>query len=105
MYLFQIARLEKIIEQLQRRLREMENSSQCQCDDCIELRTEIDIYGTLVNTMADKSVLLSSSSSSSSSEGENIITADSKLSSSAGLTTSSSMRRTQHVTQHQTFKQ
>ena len=104
MYLFQIARLEKIIEQLQRRLREMENSSQCQCDDCIELRTEIDIYGTLVNTMADKSVLLSSSSSSSS-EGENIITADSKLSSSAGLTTSSSMRRTQHVTQHQTFKQ
>ena len=104
MFLFQIARLEKIIEQLQRRLREMENSSQCQCDDCIELRTEIDIYGTLVNTMADKSVLLSSSSSSSS-EGENIITADSKLSSSAGLTTSSSMRRTQHVTQHQTFKQ
>ena len=104
MYLFQIARLEKIIEQLQRRLREMENSSQCQCDDCIELRTEIDIYGTLVNTMADKSVLLSSSSSSSS-EGENIITADSKLTSSAGLTTSSSMRRTQHVTQHQTFKQ
>ena len=82
----------------------MENSSQCQCDDCIELRTEIDIYGTLVNTMADKSVLLSSSSSSSS-EGENIITADSKLTSSAGLTTSSSMRRTQHVTQHQTFKQ
>ena len=111
--LFQIARLTKIIEQLERRLREMEKSSLCQCNDCIELRTEIDIYGTLLGSLHDKGVLVSStSSSSSSSDGENgEIKADCQLSSSHSVATSSSsssstLRRIQKVvTQQQSFKE
>ena len=101
----------KIIEQLERRLREMEKSSLCQCNDCIELRTEIDIYGTLLGSLHEKGVLVSStSSSSSSSDGENgEIKADCQLSSSHSVATSSSsstLRRIQKVvTQQQSFKE
>ena len=89
----------------------MEKSSLCQCNDCIELRTEIDIYGTLLGSLHDKGVLVSSSSSSSSSDGENKeIKADCQLSSSHSLATSSSssstLRRIQKVvTQQQSFKE
>ena len=90
----------------------MEKSSLCQCNDCIELRTEIDIYGTLLGSLHDKGVLVSSSSSSSSSsDGENgEIKADCQLSSSHSLATSSSssstLRRIQKVvTQQQSFKE
>ena len=38
-----LAWLTKIMEQVERRLRDMEKSSLCPCNDCIELRTEIDI--------------------------------------------------------------
>ena len=90
----------------------MEKSSLCQCNDCIELRTEIDIYGTLLGSLHDKGVLVSSTtSSSSSSDGENgEIKADCQLSSSHSLATSSSssstLRRIQKVvTQQQSFKE
>ena len=90
----------------------MEKSSLCQCNDCIELRTEIDIYGTLLGSLHDKGVLVSStsSSSSSSSDGENgEIKADCQLSSSHSVATSSSsstLRRIQKVvTQQQSFKE
>ena len=108
--IFQVARLTKIIEQLERRLRDTEKSSLCQCNDCIELRTEIDIYGTLLGSLHDKGLLVSSSSSSSSSEAENgDIKADCQSSSSHSLATSASsstLRRIQKVvTQQQTLKE
>ena len=90
----------------------MEKSSQAQWDDSVELRTEIDIYGTLLGSLQDKGLLVSSSSSSSSSEAENgDVKADGQLSTSHSMatstsSTSSTLRRIQKVvSQQQTFKE
>ena len=92
----------------------MEKSSQGQWDDSVELRTEIDIYGTLLGSLQDKGLLVSSSSSSSSSssEAENgDVKADGHLSTSHSMatstsSTSSTLRRIQKVvSQQQTFKE
>ena len=97
--------MEKIIEQLQRNIHAMEKSAQCQCNDCIELRAEIDVYGTLIGSLADKCLVISSSSSQGS-EAESDMTAEFENSSSKSLSSSSTVRKTQQVRQQQqTFKQ